>query len=176
MSELLKNIIRFVLLMFVQVFILNNIMLNGLVQPYLYMLFILLLPFQTPRWLLLIIGTATGWVLDNFMHTPGLHAAACAAVAYLRPFLIGMLSPQGGFEDTSRSPSPATMGTTKFIFYAGMLVLIHHVIYFTLEVFDFQAPRYLAMKILFSTLITLLLIFVYGLLFFEKRLKRRSFS
>jgi len=173
MSELLKNIIRFVLLMFVQVFILNHIMLSGLVQPYLYLLFILLLPFQTPRALLLILGTATGWGLDNFMHTPGLHAAACAAIAYLRPFLIGMLSPQGGFEDTTRAPSPLTMGTGKFIFYASVLVLIHHLIYFSLEVFNFQSTQYLILKILCSTLVTLLLIFVYGLLFFEKRLRRR---
>ncbi|MCL6523241.1 MAG: rod shape-determining protein MreD [Thermoflavifilum sp.] len=173
MSELLKNIVRFVLLMFVQLFILNNIMLNGFVQPYLYMLFILLLPFQTPRWFLLILGAATGWVMDNFMHTPGLHAAACTVVAYLRPFLIGVLSPQGGFEDLHRSPSPATMGFGKFFFYAGMLVLIHHLVYFSLEILSFQDLAYLATKILVSTLVTLLLIFVYGLLFFEWKAVRR---
>ena len=47
MSELLKNIIRFIIFILFQVFILNKIPpLHQFITPYLYFLFILWLPFK----------------------------------------------------------------------------------------------------------------------------------
>ena len=45
-----RNIIRFVFLVLLQVLILNNIQFSGYINPYFYIYFILLLPFDTPRW------------------------------------------------------------------------------------------------------------------------------
>ena len=91
-SILFKNILRFVLLVLIQVFVLNNIRINGYINPHLYVLFILLLPFETPGWLLLVSSFSIGLSIDLFAHTPGLNAAASTFIAFIRPGFIRILS------------------------------------------------------------------------------------
>ncbi|TAN13903.1 MAG: rod shape-determining protein MreD [Chitinophagaceae bacterium] len=168
MSELLKNIIRFILLILLQVFVLNRIMLHGLATPYLYMIFILLLPFNIPRWALMVCGLALGLSLDMFMNTPGMHAAACLVMAYLRPFVINILSPQGGFETARATPSVASMGWSRFMMYALILISIHHFVYFTLEIFDFHDIIFWLLKIILSLIASFILVFLFEMLLAAK--------
>jgi rod shape-determining protein MreD len=87
MSELLKNIIRFALFIFVQVFILFKMPpLHRFITPYLYYLYILWLPISMSRAALMGLAFLFGLSLDYFMHTPGLHAAACVLIAYCREY------------------------------------------------------------------------------------------
>ncbi len=169
MSILLRNIIRFVFLLLIQVFVLNKILIHQLVSPYLYMLFILALPFNLPRPVVMLLGFLMGISLDMFSNTMGIHAAACVFIAYLRPFIINILSPQGGFETTQKTPSMTSMGVSQFLIYAAVLVFLHHVVFFILEVFGFGNPLYLMLKILLSTAASLILIVLYELLFFTKK-------
>lgn len=91
MNELLRNIARFLVFVLLQVFILNKIPpLHQFVTPYLYFLFILWLPFRIPRLSLTLLGFVFGLCLDFFTKTPGLHAAACTLIAYMRPFMIDL--------------------------------------------------------------------------------------
>lgn len=169
MSILLRNIIRFAFLLLIQVFVLNKILIHQLVSPYLYMLFILALPFNLPRPVVMLLGFLMGISLDMFSNTMGIHAAACVFIAYLRPFVINVLSPQGGFETTQKTPSMTSMGVSQFLIYAAVLVFLHHVVFFTLEVFGFGNLLYLMLKILLSTAASLILIVLYELLFFTKK-------
>lgn len=167
MSDLLKNIIRFVLLILLQVFVLNHILFHAFVTPSLYFLFILLLPVNMSRWGLMVSGMLLGLCLDMFMNTPGMHAAACVLIAYLRPFVINVLTSQKGFElaAAGETPSVANMGWIPFISYTAILVFFHHVAFFTLEIFDFHYTFYLALKILLSSIVSIGLILLYEMLF-----------
>ena len=99
MNDFLKNTIRFALFIFVQVYVLDKIPhLHKFITPYIYYLFILWLPFSISRQWLLITGFFTGLTLDYFSMTPGLHAAACTLVAYVRPFIINILTPRDSSE------------------------------------------------------------------------------
>jgi rod shape-determining protein MreD len=169
MSELLKNIIRFILLILLQVFVLNKVMLHGFATPYLYLIFILLLPFGTPTWALMIYALLFGLCLDLFMNTPGMHAAACVVIAYLRPFVLNLLSPQGGFETVKKTPSVTSMGWTPFMTYAIILVVVHHIVYFSLEFFDLHNILLLLVRILLSALVSVVLIVLYEMLFAPSR-------
>ncbi len=105
MSSLLKNIIRFVLFILVQVFFLFQVKpLHQFIVSYLYFLYILWLPFNTPRITFTFIGFIFGLSLDYFTKTPGLHAAPCTLIAYLRPFLVNILIQQEGAEQNYASP------------------------------------------------------------------------
>ncbi len=118
MSELLKNIIRFALFILVQVFILFKIPpLHRFITPYLYYLFILWLPFNLPRFWLTLIGFIYGLSLDYFTNTPGLHAAACTLIAYLRPFIVNLLISQEGSDKNYGSPSITSMGWAPYATY-----------------------------------------------------------
>ncbi|RFM35084.1 rod shape-determining protein MreD [Chitinophaga silvisoli] len=169
MSILLRNIIRFVLLLLLQVFVLNKILLHQSVSFNIYMLFVLLLPFNLPRPALMLLALLMGLTHDMFMNTMGMHAAACVFIAYLRPFIINILSPQGGFETTQKTPSMTSMGVSQFLIYAAILVFLHNLVFFSLEVFNVGSFLYLLLKIIFSTAASIFLIVLYELLFFSRK-------
>src|ERR1035438_10242339 len=93
-NKVVRNIIRFLVLILVQVIVLNNIQLNGFINPYIYILFIML-PFETPGWLLLVLSLVTGLTVDMFSNTLGMHAAACVFLGFCRPRIISFISQIG---------------------------------------------------------------------------------
>ena len=109
MSILVKNIVRAILFLFVQVFVLDRIHLHQMVTPYLYFLFILWLPFRMQRTWLMIIAFIYGFMMDSFRHNPGFHAAAGVLIAYIRPFLINLFIPQEGADTNFEEPSFKSM-------------------------------------------------------------------
>ena len=82
------HILRFLGLLFLQVLVVDNIRLGYYVHPYVYVLFIFLLPFNIPRWQLLLLGFVNGFFVDLFNGTPGLNAAATVLMAFVRPFVM----------------------------------------------------------------------------------------
>lgn len=98
MNFIVKNIIRFIVLLLLQVMVFNNIQLSGFLNPYLYVLFILLLPFETPPWLLLVLSFFMGLSVDVFSNTLGIHASACVFMGFLRPFILNYISVRDNYE------------------------------------------------------------------------------
>lgn len=157
-----------------QAFILNKVPnLHRFVVPYLYFLFILWLPFTTPRLTLLALGFVTGMVLDYFTMTPGLHTAACVLIAYVRPFIITLLSPKEAMEYTFREPSPKAMGWGPYAVYAFTLTFLHHLYLTLLEWLDFGDFLSFLIKVLATTAISMLLIVTVEILF-PRKLKFRT--
>ena len=170
MSNLVKNIIRFLLFILVQVFVLNQIPpLHHLVNPYIYFLFILWLPFQIGRKYLMLIALVTGLALDYFTKTPGLHAAPCVLIAYLRPFLINLLISQEGADANYDEPTIKSMGFAPYFTYVSILTFIHHAFLFLLEALQFGGFWYFIFKTLFSVAISLFLILIAELFFVRKQ-------
>ena len=166
MSSLLKNIIRFVLFIVFQVFILNEVPpLHRFIVPYLYFLYILWLPFKLNRFALLVISFIFGLTLDYFTGTPGLHAAPCTLIAYLRPFLLNLLIPQETSEQNYVEPGPKSMGWAPYGLYIGILTFIHHFYLVLIEWLQFGNLIYFIGKVLGTTAISLLMIFIVELLF-----------
>jgi rod shape-determining protein MreD len=170
MNTLVKNIVRFILFILVQVFVLDRIHLHQMATPYLYFLFVLWLPFRTSRAMLMIIAFITGFTLDSFRHNPGFHTAACVLIAYIRPFLINILIPQEGADANYEEPSIKSMGGfTPYLIYIGILTFIHHGWLFLLEAWQFGNIWYFLVKTVLCTAISLLLIIITELLFVRKQ-------
>jgi len=169
MSDLLKNIIRFILFILVQVFILHKVPpLHRFVVPYLYFLFILWLPFNTGRSWLMMIAFLFGLSLDYFLVTPGLHAAACVLIAYVRPFLVNLLIRQEGAEQSYGAPSIQSMGFAPYAIFVLVLTFLHNGYLVFLEWLQFGNFWYFIGKVGATTAISLLLILITELLFFRK--------
>ncbi|TCJ14059.1 rod shape-determining protein MreD [Flaviaesturariibacter flavus] len=174
MSDLVKNIFRLTLFILVQVFVLNKIPhLHRFVVPYLYFQFILWLPFNTHRLALLAAGFLTGLALDYFTMTPGLHAAACVLIAYVRPFIIFLLVPKESSEFTYHEPSPRGMGFFPYFVYAFILTLLHHTFLTFLEWLQFGSFLDFLIKTASTTAISMLLILIVELMF-PRKLKYRT--
>jgi rod shape-determining protein MreD len=164
------NIIRFIILVLIQVFVLNNIRIDGYINPYLYVMFILLLPFETPGWLLLISSFLIGLVVDIFTHTPGLNAAAAVFMAFSRPGIIRLLSGSKELEPGMK-PGIKSMGFKWFFLYSLILILLHHLLLFYLEIFRFSEFFQTLYRALLSTLSTLILVLLVEYLFIKKESK-----
>ncbi|HTQ26603.1 MAG TPA: hypothetical protein VMI35_00670, partial [Puia sp.] len=160
---------RFFLFLFVQVFILFKIPpLHRFITPYLYYLYILWLPFSLSRAGLMVISFVYGLSLDYFTNTPGLHAAACTLIAYIRPFVINLLISQEGADKNYPSPSITSMGWAPYFTYALVLTLFHHIYLVFLEWMSFGNFWYFLGKVVATSGISMLLILLTELLFYRK--------
>ncbi|MEI6949126.1 rod shape-determining protein MreD [Paraflavisolibacter sp. H34] len=169
MSDLVRNFFRLTIFILVQVYVLDKIPhLHRFIVPYIYYLFLLWLPYNTPRLGLLFIGFITGLSLDYFKMTPGLHTAACILVAYVRPFIITLLSPKEKTEFTHKEPSPRGMGWSPYLVYAFFLTLLHHTYLVFLEWFQFGTLLAFLVKVVSTTAISMLLVVIVELLFPRK--------
>lgn len=169
MSNILKNIIRFIVFLFVQVFVLSRIPpLHQYIVPYLYMLFILWLPFSISRFALLLLAFVYGLSLDYFLGHYGLHAATCTLIAYLRPFILQILISKETTEQSFVEPSIKSMGFGPYALYVFVLTFFHHSYLVLIEWLSFGNFLYFIGKILSTTAISLLLIFITEMLFYRK--------
>lgn len=172
MSIQLRNFLRFWLIIAVQV-LLNKITLRWwsepagfpIFVPLLYPLFILLLPFETPVWMALLIGAITGLTVDSLMNTGGMHAAAAILIAYLRPNVLVALLPRALEDYPGQSPNVKNMSWAGFLTYAGFLILLHHAVFFSIEMWSFSNFLLLLLKIVASALTSMLFVIGYLLLF-----------
>ncbi|TDO28937.1 rod shape-determining protein MreD [Sediminibacterium goheungense] len=169
MSSLVKNIIRFILFILLQVFILNEVPpLHRFIVPYIYFLYILWLPFTINRIALMLIAFAFGLSLDFFSGTTGLHAAPCVLIAYIRPFLLNLILPQETIEQSYSEPGSKSMGWAPYSLYVGLLTFIHHFYLVLIEWLTFGDFLYFLGKVLGTTAVSLLMIFLAELLFLRK--------
>lgn len=166
-NPIVKNIVRLLLLILVQGMVLNNIHLMGYMNPYLYVYFILLLPFEIPGWLLLLSAFAAGLGVDLFAHSPGMHAAASVFMAFCRPGITRFVASRKEFEP-GMSPSVSSQGFRWFFIYALLLILLHHTALFFLEVLRFSEFWQTLQRISLSTLFTLALVLLLELFFYKK--------
>lgn len=156
-AELPRIILRYFFLILLQVLILDQIQLGGLFNPYVYVLFVLALPFETPRWLLLLGAFLLGMTVDIFSHTYGLHASACLVMAFLRPFLLDRIAPRDGYEFGVK-PTLQQLGLSWYLSYATILILAHHLWLFILELYSFSEFFYTLLKVILSGAFTLSII------------------
>ncbi len=166
MKLVVENIIRFVLLVLIQVFILDNIQFIGYINPMVYILFVLALPIHLSRNWTLLLAFLMGFIIDMFSNTMGIHIFASVLVAFLRiPILRGFVDIQ---DLISVTPNPKTIGFLPNLKYFTILILIHQTTLFLLEAFSFYSAYMLIGKIVFSSLITLLIVLGIQILSFQK--------
>ena len=165
--ETLKHSLRFLLLILLQALIIKNIPLGSYFLPFPYILFLLMLPFETLPTLVLVFSFITGITIDIFYDTQGIHASACLVLGFVRFYSLKVLSPRGGYE-TSMKPTVQLMGNSWFMYYVIPLLLIHHLVLFFLEEFSFESTGYTILKALGSTLVTFVFIYIFQFLFYRK--------
>lgn len=143
----------------------------GYINPYIYILFLLLLPFDTPRWLILVLAFSLGLSVDTFQNTMGLHAFSCVLIAYCRRPILHFLLPQlKNKKQTNLEFSLQEFGLQRALIYTSSMVLIHHLFLFFLESFQAEVLGIVVRTIASSIVSIVLLIMIQYLLF--KDIKR----
>ncbi len=169
LNKISTHILRFILLILIQVFILNNILFFQLVNPYIYIYFILLLPFNIPKVLIIILGFLMGLCIDLFSGTMAIHAFATTFIAFLRPYILTFFSPHDGY-DTTTEPTIAYYDISWWIKYSLLMVFIHHFLLFYLEIFSLNNFFYTLIKVVLSSVLSFIIMLLCQL-FFHKTAK-----
>ncbi|MES3018768.1 MAG: rod shape-determining protein MreD [Bacteroidota bacterium] len=167
---IIVNTIRFILLIAIQVFLLKNTGYYNLSVPYLYILFILLLPFNIPNGLLFLLAFVTGLTVDVFYDTLGLHALACTVMAFVRIIFISVTVQRDGF-DNEPEPRLGIMGFRWFLFYAIILAFFHHLILFSFEAFRISQFGYTIIRVMLSAVLSTFLILITEFVFYRKKVR-----
>lgn len=161
-STLLYNIARFILLLVSQVTIFNEINFLGYINPYPYILFILLFPINGNKYNVLLSSFALGIIMDMFCNSGGVHAAACITLAYLRPTFLKFSFGVSYEYQTIKINDKLSSERFSFILIS---VIVHHFILFILEVFRisffFDALLKTITSTIFTTLICIILIYLF---------------
>lgn len=156
MNIWVENILRYIVLLFLQILLLNNIELLSVCSPCLYVLFLIALPPTLPRWVELLIGFAAGLVLDIFCNTLGVQTAACTLVAYLRPLMIKNMVMDN--ERLTTTPNSASIGWVTYLQLVVILVLVHHGVMFSLIAFSFHNWWLTLLQTIVSSIVTIAII------------------
>jgi rod shape-determining protein MreD len=151
--RVLKFGLFLILVLLVQVLLFNNIQFSGYINPYIYLMFILVLPEEIPAWLLLMLAFLTGIIMDVFSHSPGMHTSATVMAGFIRPYVLKIISPRDGYEG-GRALSIHLYGFRWFIMYILIMVLVHHTVLFYIEVFRFTDFFRTLSRVLLSSLFT----------------------
>ncbi len=158
-KEIWIHFARFVFLIIFQIVVLNNIQLSGFVVAYAYILFILLLPVEIKPLTLLLASFALGICMDLFSYSPGMHAASCLVLGFVRPSLLNVLMPRDSVSG-NMTTLIQRLGVFWFFRYTFIMVLIHHSVLFFLEAFELSHILYTLTRIagssIFSTGILLM--------------------
>jgi len=162
--EIIRNSVRFVLLVLLQVILVQNINLGAYIILFPYVLFVLMLPFEANKHLVLFVSFLLGVVIDFFYDSSGIHTSACTLIGFVRPYVLKYIAPRDGY-DIGVSPVVQDMGLEWFIRYAGTLIILHHLFVFYLEIFRFNEFFGTLLRVVLSSIGTFGMIYALQLIF-----------
>ena len=153
-STLLLNMARFILLLALQVVIFNNINFFGYINPYPYVLFIILFPVNGNKFSLLLASFFIGIMMDMFCNSGGVHATASLLLAYMRPVFFRFSFGISYEYQTIKINDRLTPERFSFILTS---IFTHHFILFLLEVFNFGLIIDILIRTLLSSIFTIII-------------------
>lgn len=167
-NRLLSQILNFLVYVILQVLIVKNFVLFDMAFCYVYVGFLLLLPLDTGKINLLLLGFFTGLMVDIFYDSLGINAAASVLLMYIRPYWLDMIASRES-EDNMFNPSLRNLGLESFLTYTLPLIFIHHFTLLYLDAGGFHMFFYVLLTVVFSTMFSALLIIIFQYLFYPKR-------
>ncbi|MFT4643986.1 MAG: rod shape-determining protein MreD [Planctomycetota bacterium] len=166
MNSTIKKIVVFISLVLLQSLVLNNVNVSGLINPYVFPLFILMLPFDTKGWVLLFSAFFLGFTIDLFNGTMGMQTFATVFMAFLRPLFLQNFQPKS---DKFTYPNLKENGFGWFLFYFLSLSFIHHITYFLIEIGSLNNFAHTISLSFLSTLVSVFIMFLLVFTFNSKR-------
>jgi rod shape-determining protein MreD len=150
--------VLFIFLLLLQVFVLNNILFLGYINPYLYITFVFIYPLKDNRIPFLFYSFLLGISVDFFSDSGGIHAFSILSIAYIRLFFIRVYFRKVAADFSFFKLKSESFG--KIFNYVVTLTIIHHLIYFSFTNFSFQNLSSVILNTLFSSIFTLILYFL----------------
>lgn len=165
----IRNIARFLLLTALQILILNYVYLGGYVVPFIYVLFILMLPTNTNRMLLLLLAFASGGCVDLFCNVPGFHTFSCTMMAFARIVVGNNMLIRNNNTIEIETPHIYSLPMSHFMSYLAVMLAVYSITFFMLEVFSFGQFWMTLLSFILSSMVSWMLCILYQLIVFQKK-------
>lgn len=155
-NNIAQNILLFIGLLLLQVTVLNNVLFWGYLNPFLYILFVILYPYRKDRGVFLFLCFLLGLCIDFFTNSGGINAAATLFAGYIRLPLLKYLLRKQEIDflvfDITKQPY------SKLLPYIAILIFTHSLIIFILEYFSFSYFSTIITRTIATTTFTLILV------------------
>lgn len=161
-----KYSVYFVLIVLIQGLVVNNIQVNAYLNPMIYPIMIMMLPFELGLMATMAVALVLGLSVDMFSNTFGLNASAALVIGYLRPTVLNLIKPRDGY-DPVLLPSIHDMGKLWFLSYAGVILFIHHLWFFIIEILRFDQFFHILFKTVLSVVFSLAIIILFQYIFYK---------
>lgn len=154
MISLIHRLKWFFGLVLLQALVLNQMHIGGYATPFLYIYFILKFDSRVGRNELMLWSFALGLAVDTLGNTPGMNAAAATCLAFFRMPMLRLVT----LRDVEEGFRPGTdcMGMSAFMRYAWMACILFCTVLWLIDDFSMRHILHLILKILTSTLSTML--------------------
>jgi rod shape-determining protein MreD len=159
--EWIRQIVRLVVVVLLQVLLFDHLQIAGWGLPMVYVLFLMNLPVQVPRWAEMLIGAIVGLVFDIWHSSLGVNMAACVAFCYLRPILLGNLIQD--LERVKGEVCSVSIGNIEYVKSLAILTVVHHLLVFSLESWSWHNWWIVLLQTLLSSVLTILIIMGYDI-------------
>ena len=157
-----KQLIRYIIVILLQVLLFDQLQLWNICHPYIYLLCLLMMPITLPHSVDMIIGAVVGLIMDTCCNSLGIHTAACILLMFIRPYLLGAFI--NDKDRLNEQVSLHSIGFEAFIKYAVILVIIHHLSVFLLSAWSWSHIGFVLLETLVSSIITIAIVISYNLL------------
>lgn len=157
-----KQLGRYVIVMLLQVLLFDQLQLWGVCHPYIYILCLLMLPITLPHSVDMVIGAIIGLIMDVFCNSLGIHTASCILIMFIRPYLIGAIV--NDKDRLNEQISLRSIGMEAMIKYVVILVVIHHLVVFSLAAWSWHHLGFILLETLVSSIVTISIIIGYNAL------------
>lgn len=173
MNNIFQNIIRLVLFVLIQTMLFNQLEIGFGIHVMIYPLFILMINAEMNVFGLLSISFLLGLMIDILSNTFGLHASAAVLIAYFRPSIFKLFAPRDGY-DPLVEINFFTMGFSWYLKTFGLILIIHHLWFFTVEFFRWDSLLSILQKTILSAPLSFIVSIAIHYLFFKKYKKNES--
>lgn len=170
MNNVISNLFRFVIFLSLQVLVFNNIKFLGYINPQVYLIALLLLPLEMKKWIQYIIAFFSGFIIDMFFQTFGIHAVASLMIIFIRPYFVFLLN---GFRtsDGIFKPLPGIKDLNWIAIYVGALTFIHQLMVTLIETFNMKDFFHSLWITIINTFFTTIIIICIEYLFYSEKKK-----
>lgn len=160
--EWIKYILKAIFIIVLQVLVFDQLHIQAWGYPMVYVLLLLILPTQLPRWIEMLIGAVVGLIMDVCNNSLGVHMAACVAISFWRPILLKKSSQD--IERIKGEISSLNIGMVEYVKCALIMVVMHHFMVFMLEAWSFHNWWMIVLQTLLSSILTMLVIVGYEII------------
>ena len=148
-------LISFILLVFFQTLVFNNLYLFGFINPMVYVLFLVIYRFDYDQTFFIMSSFILGFSIDFFSQSGGAHTISTLTIGFLRPIIIK-------YTFTVSSDMPVSFQNDNRILdkylFLSFIVGLHHFLYFTLVYFNLDAISLIIKNTLLTFIFSLILI------------------